>query len=449
MKIGSKLLLSYFILIISIFLITSFTFHFVSQRYLLKETEVQLKKEAKVISQLLSRSSFSSEAIREKLMNRRALVVTERLMSSKMIIWTPKREIVYSDLEGGTLDKVLGESTGTGRNFVSETAAVTSKNGKTRGYVTLVASLDQVQQVNMLMRRSQIVSLLISAVIAVILGIVFQKGLTRPLRVLTEQMKNFSLRGAGQEIRLATRDEIGDLAESFNAMSRKLKQYDEEQKVFFQNASHELKTPLMAIQGNAEGILDGVVKGEDVNKSLNVIIAESQRLKRIVEGITYLAKLENVEDSFGFQEWPLKQFIQESIDSVVALADQRGVRIVVDLKSVSAWKVDREKMKRALINLLGNALCYAESVVTVNGFEGTEQPFNRKTLIIEVSDDGPGFAPGEVEKVFQRFYSGDAGGSGIGLAITKAIVEGHGGSIVAFNGELGGAVFRITLPEME
>uniref|UniRef100_A0A942T2A7 histidine kinase n=1 Tax=Neobacillus citreus TaxID=2833578 RepID=A0A942T2A7_9BACI len=449
MKIGSKLLLSYFILIISIFLITSFTFHFVSQRYLLKETEVQLKKEAKVISQLLSRSSFSSEAIREKLMNRRALAVTERLMSSEMIIWTPKREIVYSDLEGGTLDKIIGESTGTGRNFVSETAAVTSKNGKTRGYVTLVARLDQVQQVNMLMRRSQIVSLLISAVIAVILGIIFQKGLTRPLRVLTEQMKNFSLRGAGQEIRLATRDEIGDLAESFNAMSRKLKQYDEEQKVFFQNASHELKTPLMAIQGNAEGILDGVVKGEDVNKSLNVIIAESQRLKRIVEGITYLAKLENVEDSFRFQEWPLKQFIQESIDSVVALADQRGVRIVVDLKSVSAWKVDREKMKRALINLLGNALRYAESVVTVNGFEGTEQPFNRKTLIIEVSDDGPGFAPGEVEKVFQRFYSGDAGGSGIGLAITKAIVEGHGGSIVAFNGELGGAVFRNTLPEME
>ncbi|WP_241114198.1 cell wall metabolism sensor histidine kinase WalK, partial [Neobacillus citreus] len=141
---------------------------------------MQLKKEAKVISQLLSRSSFSSEAIREKLMNRRALAVTERLMSSEMIIWTPKREIVYSDLEGGTLDKIIGESTGTGRNFVSETAAVTSKNGKTRGYVTLVARLDQVQQVNMLMRRSQIVSLLISAVIAVILGIIFQKGLTRP-----------------------------------------------------------------------------------------------------------------------------------------------------------------------------------------------------------------------------------------------------------------------------
>ncbi|WP_423799718.1 sensor histidine kinase [Neobacillus sp. SAB-20_R2A] len=449
MKIGSKLLLSYFILIISIFLITSFTFHFLSQRYLLKETEVQLKKEAKVISQILSRSSFSSEAVREKLMNRRALAVTERLMSSKMIIWTRNRDIIYSDLRGVSLDDVLGESKGPGRNFVSESLAVTSKNGKTIGYVTLVARLDEVQKVNRLMRRSQLFSLLISAVIAVVLGFIFQKGLTRPLRNLTEHMKNFSLRGRGQEIRLNSADEIGELADSFNALSRKLKQYDEEQKVFFQNASHELKTPLMAIQGNAEGILDGVVKGEDINKSLNVIIAESQRLKRIVEGITYLAKLENVEDCFKFQEWPLEQLIQEAVESVAALAEKRGVRIMAETGSTGLVKVDQEKLKRALINLLGNAIRYAESEVRVKAAFMGEDYGRKLTLVMEVRDDGPGFASGEVEKVFQRFYSGDTGGSGIGLAITKAIVEGHGGSIVAFNGELGGAVFRITLPEME
>jgi signal transduction histidine kinase len=470
-KIGTKLLFTYFILIISIFFITSFSFHFISEQYLLHETELQLQKEAKVISGLLNKTALSRMSVREKLMNRKALAVTERLMTAKMIIWTGDQTVIYTDFRGGTLSDVLEQSNGPGRKFVSETAVISAKNGMAKGYVTLVARLDQVQQINQLMRRSQIVSLIISALIAVVLGLFFQRGLTRPILMLTEHMKHFSLKGANREIRLNTKDEIGELAASFNAMSRRLKQYDDDQKVFFQNASHELKTPLMAIQGNAEGILDGVVTGEDVDKSLNVIIAESQRLKRIVEGITYLAKLESVEESFVFKREPLGAVIREAVQSVSGLAAQRGVELVIDNGAAEMMMVnmDREKMVRALINLLGNAVRYAEANVAVKSYltgertrpEGKDKrEANRDAaaragkdqvnadsamLVIEVRDDGPGIAPGEETKVFQRFYSGQEGGSGIGLAITKAIIEGHGGKIQAFNSEQGGAVFRICI----
>lgn len=439
MKIGSKLLFTYFLLIISIFIITSLSFRFISQRYLIHETEQQLAKEAKVMSQLLGKSALSSAAIEDKLSNRKALAVTERLLSSKMIIWSARQKIIYTDLKNDALEEFRQ---GTSRNFVSETVTIQSKNGKTRGYVTLVARLEQVQELNRLMRRSQLFSLVLSALIAVVLGLFFKRGITKPIRTLSEYMKNYSLKGVNKEIHLASKDEIGELAESFNALSQRLKKYDEDQKVFFQNASHELKTPLMAIQGNAEGILDGIVTGDDVNKSLNVIIAESQRLKRIVEGITYLAKLESVEESFVFKNESLEVIIWEAVESVAALAEQREIDIIVEGSISKPVMVDREKMKRALINLLGNAIRYAKSVVIVKSSIGQQQ-----AVMIEVTDDGPGLAlaSGEEDKVFQRFYSGEEGGSGIGLAITKAIIEGHGGTIKALSSEQGGAVFQIRL----
>ncbi len=439
MKIGTKLLLTYFLLIISIFLLTSLSFRFISQSYLIHETEAQLQKEAKVVSQLLGKSVLSSATVKDRLTNRKALAVSERLMSSKLIIWSSEREVIYTDLNDPALiDMKFGQ--GNRRKFVFETVTISNKNGKTLGYVTLVAHLEELQEVNKLMRRSQLISLAISGLIAVVLGLFFKRELTRPIQRLAEHMKHFSLKVRTDEIDLQSRDEIGELAESFNLLSHKLRQYDEDQKLFFQNASHELKTPLMAIQGNAEGILDGVVVGENVERSLNVIIVESQRLKQIVEGITYLARLEGMEDSFRFGVTSLEEVIRAAIQSVMVVADQRGINIVIDNQLMGKVTLDKEKLTRALINLLGNAIRYAETAVLVKCYH------ENKKMMIEIIDDGQGFSPGEEEKVFNRFYSGEAGGSGIGLAITKAIIEGHGGSIMAYNGEIEGAVFKTSIP---
>jgi signal transduction histidine kinase len=439
-KIGSKLLLTYFLLIISIFLITSISFRVLSQRYFIQETEQQLQKEAKVLSGLLSPAVLSNEFVEKKVANRKALAISERLLSSKLIIWKRGPEIIYSDLKGISLEQLQQQSTGPKRKFVAETVPIVSKAGKTKGYVTLVLKLNDIQQINGMMRKSQLISMAISAIIALILGVFFEKSLTRPIHELTSYMKNYSIRGSNKEIKISTKDEIGELAESFHALSRKLKRYDEDQKVFFHNASHELKTPLMAIQGNAEGILDGIVKGDEIPKSLNVIIAESQRLKRIVDGIMYLAKLENVEESFSFNNHSLELLIREALQSVQALAEQKGIEILVENRIEGPVLVDKDKIIRAFINLLGNAIRYAKSKIVISSFIN-----GQKEVVIKVEDDGKGLATGETEKVFQRFYSGEDGGSGIGLAITRAIIEAHNGKISAANGKDGGAVFVITL----
>lgn len=440
MKIGTKLLLTYFILIISIFFITSISFHYISQSYLINATKQQLQKEAKVISQVLSLGALSTETIQKKMVNQKVLALSERLTSSKLMIWRANQEILYSDLKETTLAQVLAQSKGPDRKYVTETVNIVGKNGRIKGYVTLIARLEDIKQINALMRNSQLISLFISAIIAVVLGIFFEKSLTKPIRTLTAHMKNYTVRGTNSEVSIHTKDEIGELANSFNALSRKMKQYDEDQKFFFQNASHELKTPLMAIQGNAEGILDGVVTGDDAKHSLNVIIAESQRLKKIVESVTYLAKLESAGEAFHFSKEILGDIIEEAVQSVRSLAEQRGIEISVKNEVYDAIRMDREKLTRAFINLLGNAIRYAESLIMVKCFER-----NGNEIVIEIGDDGIGFAPGEETKVFQRFYSGEEGGSGIGLSITKAIIEGHQGTITAHLEKPHGAVFQIVL----
>lgn len=440
MKIGSKLLLTYSLLIASIFLSTSLSFNFITTRYLIHETEVKLQKEAEVMSQLLSKSAISNKNVQKRLGKRKALFISEKLLSSKMIIWKKNGEIIYTDSDDIDLEKVKRLSTGPTKKFVTETVPFTAKLGKTKGYVTLIARLDDINNFNGLMRNSQFISLIISALIALLLGVFFEKSITKPIRMLTDHLKNYTVKGAHKEISINTKDEIKDLADSFNALSRKIKQYDDDQRMFFQNASHELKTPLMAIQGNAEGILDGVVSGEDVSHSLNVIIAESQRLKKIVESITYLAKLENVDDSFYFNHESLETIILEAVQSIHAIAGQKGIKIKVETNMADTVWMDKEKMRRAFINLLGNAIRYAKSQVLIKSF------FEDGHAVIEIKDDGPGIAADEEKKIFQRFYSGEAGGSGMGLAITKAIIEGHGGTIIASNAESGGAVFKIVIP---
>ena len=439
MKIGVKLFLTYFLLIGCIFIVTSVSFYFISQRYLIHESKLQLQTEAKIISRLLSKEALSNENIQAKLMNRRAFVISEKLTASKMIIWTENKQIIYTDLKPALLKQYVKERTAKAKNFVSEIVPIMAENGRVKGYVTLVERLDDLQKINSLMRRSQLFSLVISAILALLLGIIFQRNLTKPIRLLAFAMRNFSIKGENKAIMIQTNDEIQELADSFNAMARRIKQYDENQKSFFQNASHELKTPLMAIQGNAELILDQIVTGKDAEHSLNVIINESQRLKKIVENITYLAKLESVEESFNYKAVRLDQVLREAIKSVQAIAEQKGISIFIENTISESISMDEEKLKRAFINLLGNALRYAETTIAVVGSKTND------SIVIDIKDDGTGLSPGEESKVFDRFYSGDTGGSGIGLAITKAIIEGHNGTIAAFQNEPKGAVFRVCL----
>ena len=236
--------------------------------------------------------------------------------------------------------------------------------------------------------------------------------------------------------------ELSDLNNSLNEAAKQLKDYHANQKTFFQNVSHELRTPLTGIRGYAEGIKFGVF---DKMEAADVILEESEKLEHLVEDILYLSRIESNESLLKEKtKIRLSELLLESREQVVNDARIQEKVIEVEVTDDLEISVYYEEMIRALNNLLSNGIRYAESVIRLSG------QIQGENLVIRVEDDGPGLEPGSEEVVFQRFSKGPQGGHGIGLSITQAAVERHGGAVRARNvSPDGGALFIISLPLLQ
>jgi signal transduction histidine kinase len=442
-RIGTKLLITYFVLLVITFSVTALSYDFLSRRYLINETRKQLKTEGRLIADTLKNAPLSDADIREKLLQRRDLNIAGRFIDARVIVLNRDRKLIYTNLEAadrGVILKLSELQDKAAEGYVTERLPIISPKGELKGHVFLLTRIKDINSLNLLMRRTQILSFLIAGLVALSIALFFERSLTGPIQKLMARMVNFSLKDYKGEPDIKTGDEIEELASCFNKMAEKLKRYDEQQKRFLQNTSHELKTPLMSIQGYAEAIKDGVVEGREMEESLDIIIAQSQRLKKIVEELIYLTKLENVEETFNLQRNNIGKIIEKAVKSIRPLTDEKGIEVSILGEFDYDGMYDWEKLERAFINLLGNAVRYAENRITVKA------DTTGSKIQIEVIDDGPGFTDGEEHRVFDRFYKGHKGGTGLGLAITKAIIEGHRGEISAFNNKPAGAVFRVILP---
>ena len=218
---------------------------------------------------------------------------------------------------------------------------------------------------------------------------------------------------------------------------RDIEKEAERQQTFFQNASHELKTPLMAIQGYAEGIQAGVM---DTGSAAEVILAESDRMTGLVDELLDISKIDMGRQPLTLSETDIRELLYDSIRAVEPAAAASGITIAPDFPEEPVMvKCDDTQMRRAVTNILTNGLRYARSQLCL-----TCRP-DKRNVIIRIQDDGDGIAEGDLPHIFERFYMGKSGKSGIGLALTKEIIHLHKGTIRAYNGD-SGAVFEITLP---
>ncbi|MFK3960429.1 sensor histidine kinase [Guptibacillus hwajinpoensis] len=433
-NIGTKLFLSYIVLIVVILLITTISFQYLFQEYLVRETKEQLQKEGLQISQMLEDRKWKGENPPNGLLDRRRIEMAGNLISSQFIIYNANEKAIYSSVD--EMVRIDYEEN-KGKLYVTEEVPI-SLSREQVGNIVLFTKVESLEGFNRIIQQSQTVSLLVSAAVAVLLAAIMQKGIAGPIRLLANHMREFTMRKEQPPLKLKTKDEINELAKTFQELTEQLRKNDFDQKEFLQNASHELKTPLMAIQGNAEGILDEVIVGEDVEHSLEVIVKETQRLKKIVQDISYLTRLETVDESFNYEVVDLHHVLREVITAVKPLAHQRQIEVRYDTDHAIDVKIDSDKMKQAFMNIFGNALRFASSVIEVHVHQDNRQVY------IEVEDDGKGFGENP-ERVFERFYTGDKSGSGIGLSITKTIVEKHTGNIYAEDNKKGGRIV-ISLP---
>ena len=217
---------------------------------------------------------------------------------------------------------------------------------------------------------------------------------------------------------------------------RDIEKEAERQQTFFQNASHELKTPLMAIQGYAEGIQAGVM---DTGGAAEVILEESDRMTELVDELLDISKIDMGRQQLALSEMDVRELLYDSIRAVEPAA-AGGIAIVPDFpEEPIIVKCDDAQLRRAVTNILSNGLRYARGELHLTC------RMDKRYVTIRIQDDGDGIAEEDIPHIFDRFYMGRSGKSGIGLALTKEIIHLHKGTIRAYNGDTG-AVFEISIP---
>ncbi|NTW77362.1 MAG: HAMP domain-containing histidine kinase, partial [Syntrophaceae bacterium] len=296
------------------------------------------------------------------------------------------------------------------------------------------------------------------------MSVVISFSLTGPLRRLTESAVSMSKGDFDQSIEVKSKDEIGQLAKSFNEMAKAISEIDKMKSEFVTIASHELRTPIQAMMLGVSGILEGYSGkiDEEVREDLDLAKVGIERLLHLVENLLDLSRIEAQKVELNLSRTPVAEIIDRAAAEVSDLAFAHGHTIVKNVPAdIPDIPVDKDRMVQVMINLLSNSIKYSPDggkIIVKTEKEGNE-------IIFTVADNGYGVPDWAKEEVFKKFFQADSlmshkvGGSGLGLTITKGLVEKHGGTIrcespvpeeyypeFALGGERKGAIFIIRLP---
>ena len=325
-------------------------------------------------------------------------------------------------------------------------------NGETVGVLLLNTPPDKNPlEAEFLRRLSQ--SIYLSAIgtiiLAFILGAILSGTITRPIRELTKATHDMAGGKFGQQVPVRSRDEIGELASSFNKMNDDLARSFNLRKQMTADIAHELRTPLSLIIGHAEAVHDGVLPPSKEN--FEIIREEAERLEQLVNDLRTLSLADAGELSVDFQPVEINKFLSDIQSHYMVPFNQKRIALNFEPDPVILQaNLDPIRFSQVLTNILDNALRYTPEEGRVD--MTVKQNGDRVEIIIQ--DSGEGVTREDAAHLFDRFYRADAsrtrdseaGGSGLGLAIAKSIVEMHNGKIWAESKKGKGLKVVIQLP---
>ena len=270
------------------------------------------------------------------------------------------------------------------------------------------------------------------------------RSVIRPVGRLKMAAENIKEGNLNFSIQAEKNDEIGELCTAFEEMRVKLKeqieismQYEKDNKELISNISHDLKTPITAIKGYIEGIMDGVADTpEKQEKYLKTIYTKATDMEHLIEELFLFSKLDSNSIAYSFQKVNLNDYFNDCIEEISMDLERRNIGLgffnYVDKNCVII--ADPEQLKRVIINIVENSAKYIENPRGLINIRLHDEP---EFIQVEIEDNGKGIAPDELPYIFERCYRTDSsrnsskGGSGLGLSIAKKIVEEHGGRIWA------------------
>jgi signal transduction histidine kinase len=285
---------------------------------------------------------------------------------------------------------------------------------------------------------------LVAAAAGLLMVQILAHGMTKPLRSMAAAATDLANGDYKAQVTISGRDEVGQLSQAFDAMAAEVSETDRLRKEFVANASHELRTPVAALRSTLENLVDGV--GQPDQATLNRMLARAEHLSSLVGQLLDLSRLDSETTPPSIHPLDLGDLLHDVAEEIM-VAHPRStvtVRAPVDLKIHGHG----DRLRQVFVNIVGNAARFSHpgEPVLVTATQ------NNGSVGVSVRDTGPGIPPQEQAKVFERFWqAGDtartgSGGAGLGLAISKQIVDQHNGSIEVRENNPRGSCFVVNLP---
>jgi signal transduction histidine kinase len=301
--------------------------------------------------------------------------------------------------------------------------------------------------------RDLLPRLILAGGVALLFGVLaaglLARSISRPLRQMTLASEEMAQGKYDQQIPERGGDEVSRMARAFNEMARQVSRSHRTLRDFVANVSHELKTPLTSIQGFSQAMVDGsLTKGEDYAEAGRVINDEAVRMRGLVDDLLYLTQVDAGEFNIQPDDMSANELLQATRERFERRAQQSGIDLRVQSQSSQRFQGDGRRLEQALANIVDNAVRHTPTggTVTMRSF-GDDGHVN-----LSVHNTGSLIPPDALPHIFERFFQADPAGAradantGLGLAITKEIINAHGGEVTATSSEESGTEFLITLP---
>jgi signal transduction histidine kinase len=288
---------------------------------------------------------------------------------------------------------------------------------------------------------------LIAGAVTLVLTFFLSRRILHPISALTSAARKLGRGDLSQRVKVKSRDEVGELATTFNAMADELERTEQLRRSMVADAAHELRTPLTNIRGYLEAIKDGVIKADA--GTIESMHEEALLLTHLADDLQELALVDAGELRLDVRADDVAEIVRKAVAAIQPQATAKQISVETKLApDLSPVMVDAERIGQVLRNLLSNAVAYTP--------EGGEVSVLVRSLgewvEVRVADSGIGIAAGDMPFIFERFYRADksrsraTGGVGLGLTIIKRLVEAHGGSIEVHSEEGRGSTFVFTVP---
>lgn len=350
------------------------------------------------------------------------------------------REALTNQLVRGVAKGVLSNDD---RLFVARPIV---RDNQMLGVLRISITLEQFQRQFATVIWTAVGTLALTILLCALISDRFARSLSHPV----EKMRTFASRmGAGHfgdKLIICQSNELDQLAVELNRMSERLASLDQERRAFLANVSHELRTPISNVQVTVEALKSGAYEEPELrDRFFQTIEDETKRLSRLIHDLLDLGRLEAGVTQLEKQELSLSSLIERAVNAISSRAHSAQILVQVETAELHI-QADSERLLQAILNVLDNAIKHSPP----NSQIGIALHKNGKYAEVTIQDQGQGIQAQDLPRIFDQFYTTDpsrkGNGVGLGLAISKRIVEAHGGSITAHSRVGRGAVFTLCLP---